>query len=88
MICGVLKPTQNQNFRIIEESLGNPEPSEHPAGKCLDFIFLSVAKVTGSVNGKVWEYLAKPDEAVRLNDAFAVSNLKNEGEMVVMEFII
>lgn len=47
----------------------------------------TVAKVTGSVNGKVWEYLAKPDEAVRLNDAFAVSNLKNEGEMVRLRIV-
>lgn len=37
--------------------------------------------------GKVWEYLADPEEAMRLNAAFAVSNLRNEGEQVHLRFI-
>lgn len=47
----------------------------------------TVAEVTESVHGKVWEYLAGPDEALRLNDAFAVSNLKNEGERVRLRLV-
>lgn len=45
------------------------------------------AHVTGQINGKVWEYLADPEEAVRLNAAFAVSNLKNEGDKVYLRLI-
>lgn len=47
----------------------------------------TVAKVTQSVNGKVWEYLAKPDEAIHLNEAFSVSNLKNEGDQVRLRIV-
>lgn len=47
----------------------------------------TVEEVTGSIRGRVWEYLARPDEALRLNDAFAVSNLKNEGEMVRLRLV-
>lgn len=47
----------------------------------------TVAEVTNSIQGKVWEYLAGPDEALRLNDTFAVSNLKNEGEQVRLRLV-
>ncbi len=47
----------------------------------------TVAEVTESVTGKVWEYLARPEEAGRLNDSFAVSSLKNEGEMVRLRLV-
>ena len=50
-------------------------------------LFRSVAEVTESVTGKVWEYLARPEEAGRLNDSFAVSSLKNEGEMVRLRLV-
>lgn len=46
-----------------------------------------VPEVTESITGKVWEYLAKPEDAARLNDVFAVSNLKNEGEMVRLRLV-
>ena len=45
------------------------------------------AHVTGQMNGKVWGYWAEPEEAVRLNAAFAVSNLKNEGDKVYLRLI-
>lgn len=44
-------------------------------------------EVTGSVRGKVWEYLAEPDEADRMNETFAVSNLKNEGDKVYIRIV-
>lgn len=44
-------------------------------------------EVTGSVQGKVWEYLAEPEEADRMNQAFAVSNLKNEGDKVYLRIV-
>ena len=44
-------------------------------------------EVTGSVRGKVWEYLADPEEADRMNDTFAVSNLKNEGDRVYLRIV-
>lgn len=47
----------------------------------------TVAEVTESVTGKVWEYLASPEEAARLNGIFPVSNLKNEGEMVRLRLV-
>ncbi len=47
----------------------------------------TVAEVTQSVNGKVWEYLAAPEEAIRMNEAFPVSNLKNEGEKVRLRLL-
>ncbi len=47
----------------------------------------TVSEVTGSITGRVWEYLAKPEEAIRLNDIFAVSNLKNEGETVRLRLV-
>ncbi|MCI8598193.1 MAG: ABC transporter ATP-binding protein [Lachnospiraceae bacterium] len=47
----------------------------------------SVSEVTESVNGKVWEYLAEPEEAMRLNEAFAVSNLRNDGEKVYLRLV-
>lgn len=47
----------------------------------------TVSEVTGSVKGKVWEYLASQEEALRMNDAFAVSNLKNEGEKVRLRLV-
>ncbi len=47
----------------------------------------TVAEITESAAGKVWEYLANPEEAIRLNEIFAVSNLKNEGETVRLRFV-
>lgn len=47
----------------------------------------TVAEVTQSVNGKVWEYLAAPEEAIKMNEAFPVSNLKNEGEKVRLRLL-
>lgn len=47
----------------------------------------SVAGVTESVRGKVWEYTAEAKEALHLNDTFAVSNLKNEGDMVRLRIV-
>lgn len=47
----------------------------------------SVGGVTDSVGGKVWEYTAKAEEALRLNDILAVSNLKNEGDMVRLRIV-
>lgn len=39
----------------------------------------SIDRVTESIRGKVWEYEADPEEALKLNDRFPVSNLKNQG---------
>ena len=47
----------------------------------------TVAEVTNSVNGKVWEYLAEPANALQMNEAFPVSNLKNEGEKVRLRLV-
>lgn len=44
-------------------------------------------EVTDIVNGKVWEYLADPEEAARLNETFAVSNLRNEGDKVHLRIV-
>lgn len=44
-------------------------------------------EVTASVRGKVWEYLAEPDEADRMNETFAVSNLRNEGDKVYLRIV-
>lgn len=44
-------------------------------------------EVTDSVKGKVWEYLAESEEAARLNAAFAVSNLRNEGDKVYLRIV-
>ncbi len=43
--------------------------------------------VTDSAAGKVWEYLARPDEAERLNGEFSVSNLRNEGDRVYLRIV-
>ncbi len=47
----------------------------------------TVPEVTESINGKVWEYLASQEEALRINETQAVSNLKNEGEKVRLRFV-
>ncbi len=47
----------------------------------------SIQEVTASVSGKVWEYLADPETALRLNDTFAVSNLKNEDNQVRLRLV-
>ena len=47
----------------------------------------TVAEITESAAGKVWEYLANPEEAIRLNEIFAVSYLKNEGETVRLRLV-
>ncbi len=47
----------------------------------------TIRTVTDSIRGKVWEYLAEPEEAVRLNKSFAVSNLKHTGKQVRLRLI-
>ncbi|MCI9440135.1 MAG: ABC transporter ATP-binding protein [Ruminococcus sp.] len=47
----------------------------------------SAREVTDSVKGKVWEYLADQEEAARINAAFAVSNLRNEGDKVYLRIV-
>ncbi len=47
----------------------------------------SVDTVTESIRGKVWEYEAKQEEALRLNDRFPVSNLKNQGDRVHLRIV-
>ncbi len=47
----------------------------------------TVKEVTQNADGKVWEYLAEPDESLRLNETFSVSNLKNEGEQVRLRIV-
>lgn len=47
----------------------------------------SAASVTEGMNGKVWEYTAGQEEALRINESFAVSNLKNEGESVRLRIV-
>lgn len=47
----------------------------------------TVKEVTQNADGKVWEYLAGPDESLRLNETFSVSNLKNEGEQVRLRIV-
>lgn len=44
-------------------------------------------EVTDSVRGKVWEYLAEPEEANRMNGTFAVSNLRNESGRVYLRIV-
>lgn len=44
-------------------------------------------KVTESARGKVWEYLAGQEEVSRLNEQFAVSNLKNQGDKVYLRIV-
>ena len=44
-------------------------------------------EITDSIDGMVWEYLADADEAARLNAAFAVSHLKNEGSQVHLRLL-
>ncbi len=47
----------------------------------------SVADVTENIRGKVWEYEAEAEEALRLNDIYPVSNLKNEGDRVRLRIV-
>lgn len=47
----------------------------------------SVRQVTEGIKGKVWEYVAEQAEAFRINDTFAVSNLKNEGDKVRLRIV-
>lgn len=44
-------------------------------------------QITSQINGKVWEYLASPEEAQRLHASFTISNLRNEGSRVSLRFI-
>lgn len=44
-------------------------------------------EVTGSIDGKVWEYLADPQEAAKLQSSFAVSNLRNAGDQVHLRLL-
>lgn len=47
----------------------------------------TVQKVTESVRGRVWECLVPPGEAAALDREFAVSNLKNEQDMVRLRIV-
>lgn len=47
----------------------------------------TIQEVTDSVKGKVWEYLAESEEAMRLNESYVVSNLRNEGEKVHLRLV-
>lgn len=47
----------------------------------------TISEVTESMKGKVWEYLAEQEEALRINDASSVSNLKNEGTKVRLRLV-
>ena len=47
----------------------------------------AVGEITRDIEGRVWEYLADQEEALRMNDIFAVSNLKNEGEKVRLRIV-
>ena len=47
----------------------------------------TVEEATESVKGKVWEYLAEPAAAIQMNDCFAVSNLKNGGDLVRLRLV-
>lgn len=47
----------------------------------------SAKEVTESAEGKVWEYLAEQEETVKLNEQFAISNLKNEGDKVSLRIV-
>lgn len=47
----------------------------------------SIDRVTESIRGKVWEYEADPEEALKLNDRFPVSNLKNQGDKVRLRIV-
>lgn len=47
----------------------------------------TLKEVTGSIDGNVWEYLSSPKEAMQLNDTFAISSLKNEGEHIRLRII-
>lgn len=44
-------------------------------------------EVTRSGEGKVWEYFAGQEEVQKLNEQFAISNLKNEGNKVYLRII-
>ena len=46
-----------------------------------------MADVTENIRGKVWEYEAEAEEALRLNDIYPVSNLKNEGDRVRLRIV-
>lgn len=46
-----------------------------------------VSQITEHMQGKVWEYLAAPQEAARIQAAFAVSNLRNEGENIYLRIL-
>lgn len=45
------------------------------------------SKITERIHGKVWEYLATPQEAARIQASFAVSNLRNEGENIYLRIL-
>lgn len=44
-------------------------------------------EVTGRLEGKAWECTVSPEEAVRLNASFAVSNLRNDGDKVRLRIV-
>lgn len=47
----------------------------------------AVSKLTECMHGKVWEYLAAPQEAAHIQASFAVSNLRNEGENIYLRIL-
>ncbi|MDE7310247.1 MAG: ABC transporter ATP-binding protein [Eubacterium sp.] len=44
-------------------------------------------EITESIRGKVWEYLANPEEAERIRLSCPVSNLRNEGDKVHLRLL-
>ena len=44
-------------------------------------------EITDSIKGHVWEYLASPAQAARIQASFAVSNLRHCGENVYLRLI-
>lgn len=44
-------------------------------------------KIAESISGCVWEYLAAPEEAARLNASYSISNLKNEGSHIRLRIV-
>lgn len=44
-------------------------------------------EVAESIQGKVWEYLADPEEAMRIHTSGAVSNFRNEGDKVYLRIV-
>lgn len=44
-------------------------------------------KMIERIEGKVWECLTDSEQAVMLNERYAVSNMKNENQQVIMRIV-